>query len=346
MATLKELSKITGYSITTISRVLNEDATLSVTDATRKMILEAAGKLDYVSKSSAQKKNAEKQLKIGIVEMGNSQIQLKDTYYLYLKSNVESSCFENSIETVMMQYDEENACYQTAVAKEIDGILAIGQFREEQIAAMENWTTNIVFIDSAPNPEKYCSVVPNFEVGMQQGLKYLKEAGHRNIAFVGPKYSTDAHNRQALELRRKLFCEYTQGKDSEVNGILITTEWQEFDVTERIIAYLKENKDAVDKPTVFFAFNETTAMSILRALQIMDYQVPEDFSILGYNDTVLAGLTQPQLSSMRIQIEEMAKLGVELLMKSIKEKSMIPLKVMVPSILMKRESVKQLRLPE
>lgn len=343
MATLKELAKITGYSITTISRVLNEDATLSVTDATRKMILEAAGKLDYVSKSSAQKKSLEKQLRIGIVEMGNSQMQLKDTYYLYLKSNVENCCFDNSMETVMMQYDEESETYQTAVAKELDGILAIGQFREEQIAAMEKWTSNIVFVDSSPSPEKFCSVVPDFEVGMQQGLNYLKNAGHHHIAFVGPKYSTDAHSRQALELRRKLFCEYTENKDSGLQGTLITTEWQEYDVTERMISYLKSIKDAEDKPTVFFAFNETTAMSVLRALQIMDYQVPEDFSILGYNDTVLAGLTQPQLSSVRIQIEEMAKLGVELLVKTVKESNRVPLKIMVPSVLVIRESVKQIK---
>lgn len=341
MATLKELSKMTGYSITTISRVLNEDETLSVTDATRKMILEAAGKLDYVSKSSAQKKNAEKQLKIGIVEMGNSQMQLKDPYYLYLKSNVENCCFDNGMETVMMQYDEATDSYHCAVAKELNGILAIGQFRDEQIAAMEKWTSKIVFVDSAPNPEKFSSVLPDFEVGMQQGLNYLKEAGHRNIAFVGPKYSTDAHNRQALELRRKLFCEYTQSKDSDLQGTLITTEWQEYDVTDRMIEYLKSIKDAEDKPTVFFAFNETTAMSVLRALQIMEYQVPEDFSILGYNDTVLAGLTQPQLSSVRIQIEEMAKLGVDLLFRVIKEQKMIPLKVLVPSVLMIRESVKK-----
>ncbi|MBO5372129.1 MAG: LacI family DNA-binding transcriptional regulator [Lachnospiraceae bacterium] len=339
MATLKELSKITGYSITTISRVLNEDETLSVTDATRKMILETAGKMDYVGKNSAQKKQTEKQLKIGIVEMGNGQVQLKDTYYLYMKSNVENSCFDHGIETVMMQYDESAGKYNCAVAKELNGILAIGQFKEEQVEAMQKWTSNIVFVDSAPCPEKFCSVVPNFEVGIQQGLNYLKKSGHRRIAFVGPKYATDANNRQALELRRKLFKEFTKN-DTDLQGTLITTEWQEYDVTERMIAYLKGLTDEDEKPTVFFAFNETTAMSILRALQIMEYQVPQDFSILGYNDTVLAGLTQPQLSGVRIQIEEMAKLGVDMLIRNIKGEFLVPLKVMVPSVLVVRESVK------
>lgn len=340
MATLKELSQMTGYSITTISRVLNEDPTLSVTDATRKMILEAAGKMDYVGKSNARKKNAEEQLRIGIVEMENSQMQLKDTYYLYLKSCVENSCFENKIETVVMQYDYETASYYCAVAKDLNGILAIGQFNEEQVAAMEKWSTNIVFVDSAPCPERFCSVVPDFEIGIRQGLNYLKQEGHTKIAFVGPKFTTDAYSRQAPELRRKIFEEFAQNPEFGIEGSFITTEWKEHDVTDRMIKYLKGLNEE-DKPTVFFAFNETTAMSLLRALQIMDYQVPQDFSVLGYNDTALASLTQPSLSSIRIQIEQIASLGVDLLVKYIKE-DMVPVKIMVPSVLVIRESVQKI----
>jgi len=320
--------------------VLNEDPTLSVTDATRKMIFEAAGKMDYVGKSSSRKKTAEEQLKIGIVEMENSQMQLKDTYYLYLKSCVENSCFENKIETVVMQYNEESGSYQCAVSKDLNGILAIGQFNEEQVAAMERWTTNIVFVDSAPCPERFCSVVPDFEIGIRQGLTYLKEEGHSKVAFVGPKFTTDAYSRQAPELRRRIFKEYTNNPDYGIEGSFITTEWQEHDVTDRMIKYLKALKEE-DRPTVFFAFNETTAMSVLRALQIMEYQIPQDFSVLGYNDTALASLTQPSLSSIRIQIEQISRLGVDLLVKYIKE-DMVPVKVMVPSVLVVRESVRKI----
>ena len=256
MATLKELSKITGYSIATISRVLNEDETLNVTENTRKMILEAAGRIDYSSKHGAAKKAKEAHLRIGIVEMANAQDTGKDPYYLYLKGSMESCCFENGMETVIMQYDAENKCYRSASSQEVNGILAIGQFEHEQITAMKKCTSRVIFLDSAPYPEQFCSVLPNYEVGIRQGMDYLVEQGHRRIAFVGPVYSTDSTGRKALELRRKFFKDYLESHTEEgIEGTLLDLEWQEGDVAEAVMLYFKSRKGGGEKPTAFFAYN-------------------------------------------------------------------------------------------
>ncbi|MCI9531946.1 MAG: LacI family transcriptional regulator [Lachnospiraceae bacterium] len=341
MATLKELSKITGYSIATISRVLNEDETLNVTENTRKMILEAAGRIDYSSKHGAAKKAKEAHLRIGIVEMANAQDTGKDPYYLYLKGSMESCCFENGMETVIMQYDAENKCYRSASSQEVNGILAIGQFEHEQITAMKKCTSRVIFLDSAPYPEQFCSVLPNYEVGIRQGMDYLVEQGHRRIAFVGPVYSTDSTGRKALELRRKFFKDYLESHTEEgIEGTLLDLEWQEGDVAEAVMLYFKSRKGGGEKPTAFFAYNETTAMGVLRALQIMGCQVPEDYSILSYNDTLLATLTQPQLSGIRINIEEMVQNVILLLERMVREPNAIPLSISVPCTLVVRDSVK------
>ena len=86
MATLKELSEHTGYSITTISRVLNNDPTMSVSDATRAAILEAAGALNYKKPSPRQRRDAAGHLCFAVAEMLSPVEQLKDPYYLYLKN--------------------------------------------------------------------------------------------------------------------------------------------------------------------------------------------------------------------------------------------------------------------
>ena len=87
MATLKELSEHTGYSITTISRVLNNDPTMSVSDATRAAILEAAGALNYKKPSPRQRRDAAGHLCFAVAEMLSPVEQLKDPYYLYLKNH-------------------------------------------------------------------------------------------------------------------------------------------------------------------------------------------------------------------------------------------------------------------
>lgn len=340
MATLRELSEITGYSIATISRVLNGDETLKVTENTRSMILAAAGKVDYPSKQNANKKNScEMHLKLGIVEMATAQESEKDPYYLYVKNNVEKCCFNNGMETFVMQYDEGEGCYRSAASRELDGILAIGQFREEQIAAMEKCTSRIVFLESAPFPEKFCSVMPDYEVGIRQGVDYLIELGHRRIVFVGPEFSTDSTCRQAPELRRSFFADYMERYGKEAEGILLDSEWQGDDVAEQIIQYVKNIQDEKGRPTAFFAYNETTALGVFRALQILGYHVPEDFSILSYNDTALATMTQPQLSGIHINIEEMVKYAVWMMQRMAKGEGEIPLRISVPATLVVRESV-------
>ncbi len=340
MATLRELSEITGYSIATISRVLNGDETLKVTENTRSMILEAAGKADYPSKHVNKKNGSGVHLKLGIVEMVTTQESEKDPYYLYVKNNVEQCCFANGMETFVMQYDENEGIYRSAASRELDGILAIGQFREEQIVAIEKCTSRIVFLESAPFPEKYCSVMPDYEVGIRQGVDYLIAQGHRKIVFVGPEFSTDSTCQQAPELRRKFFADYMKRQGKEAEGILLDTEWQGDDVAEQIMQYVKDFQESGERPTAFFTYNETTALGVFRALQIMGYQVPDDFSILSYNDTALATMMQPKLSGIHINIEEMVKHAVWLMERMATGEGEIPLRISVPATLVVRESVR------
>lgn len=341
MATLRELADITGYSIATISRVLNEDDTLKVTDHTRNLILEAAGRAAYPNRRNIDRKvEVREHLKLGVVEMVTTRESEMDPYYLYVKNNVEKCCFSNGMETFVMQYDARGGCYRSAAPRELDGILAIGQFREEQIEAMRRCTSQIVFLESSPFPEKFCSVIPNYEVGVRQGVDYLIAQGHRKIVFVGPEFATDSTCRQAPELRRKFFSEYLSQCGECMEGILMKIESRGADVTEQIIEYVRGFREEEERPTAFFAYNEPTALGVLRALQIAGYQVPQDFSIMSYNDTVLATVTQPQLSGIRIHIEEMVKNAVWLMDRLNRDEDEIPLKISVPSTLVIRESVK------
>lgn len=94
MATIRDLAKHTGFSVTTISRVLNNDPTLNVTDNTRVSILEAADELHYtLPKTRRSHKN--RLVHIAIVEMMSLKEQLADPYYLYLKNYVVRNCMEH-----------------------------------------------------------------------------------------------------------------------------------------------------------------------------------------------------------------------------------------------------------
>ena len=357
MSTLKEIANECGFSVATISRVLNRDETLNVPQSTREIIFETAEKLNY--KTKTDKKQAGASIdngiyrrrstdigtkRIGIVEMHSIGELLDDTYYMYLKSNIERVCMERGFETTAMQFDTETETYKN-IGSEVDGIIAIGQFSKRRVDAMARITRKLVFVDSSPDAVRFCSVQANYETGVVQGLGYLLNMGHKHIAFVGPSYTTNSNGDVAPEMRRRIFKDFAKRSNGEFEATFIETDVAGSDATERIREFLSDKKTGKKdkRPTAYFAFNETAALGVMRGLTAQGLSIPDDASVLGYNDTILATYTQPQLSGIHIYMDEMAKVAVNTLYQLFLDDAMMPIRVLVPTGLSERESVKRIK---
>ena len=352
MSTLKEIANECGFSVATISRVLNRDESLNVPQSTREIILDTAEKLNYKTKFEKKQVNmsvddligSQKQSlttkRIGIIEMHSTTELLDDTYYLYLKSNVERVCLEKGYETATLQFDAETESYKL-IGNEIDGIIAIGPFSKRRVQAMEKHTSRIVFLDSAPDAAKYCSVQPNYETGVIQGVEYLMEMGHKRIAFVGPVETKNSKGEKAPEMRRRIFKDIAKRHKDELEPVLIETDSTGSNAVEVLKEFVSSTKQK-DLPTAYFAFNETAAINTMRSLQSCGFSIPDDASVLGFNDTIIATYTQPQLSGIHIYMDEMAKVAVFTMKQLFNDDSMLPIRVLVPTGLAKRESVRRI----
>lgn len=205
MATIRDLAKRTGFSVTTISRVLNNDPTMKVTDSTRVTILEAVAEMNYsLPKTRHSARNHMPH--IAVAEMMTQKEQLEDPYYLYLKNYVVRACTEQGYRVSYLS-QQEGKGWRTD-AEPLNGILAIGIFSEAQIVQMKEICKNIVFVDSSPDEQQFDSVVLNFKLGVEQALNYLMEHGHYRIGFLGPTYKLDQRKNPAPEIRRQYFKEY------------------------------------------------------------------------------------------------------------------------------------------
>ena len=120
-------------------------------------------------------------------------------------------------------------------------------------------------------------------------------------------------------------------------GVTLDITWQSKEITDEVTKYLQEEKEPA---TAFFVFNEATSLRVMRILHDQGYRVPEDFSVLSYSDSALATLVQPQLSSVSIPLDYMAELAVMMLKRQIEKKVKFPVKLVVPTVLKERESVK------
>lgn len=345
MVTLKNLSEITGYSIATISRVLNNDKTLRASEETKKIIKTVAKTSGY--KTLQSKKNKQKiksslynRCCLGIVEPSNIQEHIQDPYYLYLKGFVEQECFNKKIETVKIQYNPKSKKYNFFPNKKVDGIITIGHFSVKEIDDMKKITKNIVFLDCAPHDGNYSSVIVDLKLGLKRGVDYLISCGHKNICFAGPKTAPNIFKELELEIKRVAFLEYIKEKNISENCSLLECERSTESAYENTKLFIEKN--IKNLPTVFLAVNESVALGILNALKEKNIKVPEEISVLSYNNTIFSAFITPPLSSISIDSEYMSQTAVELTVKQAKTKLFRPVQILTFPYITEKQSIKKL----
>ena len=338
MATLKELSERTGYSQATISRILNGDPELSVSPETRRLVLEEAGNLNYTATRSRRGRNVKSRMRVGLAEMLTPEQQLKDPYYLYLGGFIRQGCAENRYACIPLSASENG--FAAPQGKNLDGIAAVGVFTTEQIESLAEISQNVVFLDSSPWEDRFDSVALGYERGISLALEHLLALGHKHIGFIGPEYKLDDRHIPALEVRRQLFT-----SEMERRGLLNAAAFIESPMEAQAASKAMGEflKSGVPCPTAFLCANEEEAVGTLLALKDAGIQVPEEISVVSFNDTPRSALVEPALTSVSVDLKEMANSSLRLLQPraSIDGKPPVrtlPLKVVIPLTLTVRDS--------
>jgi len=335
MTTLKELAEDTGFSITTISRVLSDDPTMSVPDSTRTAILEAAGRLHYkedaVPRSRRVRKTRETGLRFGLAEMLSPAEQLDDPYYLYLRTYAQQQCRDSG--HVLLPVSAAAGAPQPP--RRLDGVLAVGVFDAGEIQRLARLSRNLVFLDSSPDELRFDSVVLDFRLGTEQALDALTDMGHRRIGFLGPDRKLDQRRRPAPEVLRQCYVSYMRRRELYDPALLLETAP---DAAAARVSVARLLAGRTPRPTALLAANEETAIGAVRALREGGLRVPQDVSVISFNDTPRSVLTDPPLTSVSTHADVMSAAAVELLARRAEIPMRLPLKLVVPPTLIRRES--------
>lgn len=337
MATLKELADRTGYSPTTISRILNGDPTLSVTPDARRKVLEEAGRLNYAATRSRRGRTPKGVLRVGIAEMLTPAQQLYDPYYLYLSGFVHQGCLDKKYTCVPLERRGE--FFLPPDGEPLDGIIAIGLFTPAEIESLAAISPNLVFLDSSPFESRFDSVVLGYELGISLALEHLTALNHRRIGFIGPAFKLDDRRQKAPEVRRQLFLRLM-----ELHGLpapeLLDCPMEAESAACAVADYLNHTPCP---PTAFLCANEEIAIGALRSLHAAHLAVPDRVSVVSFNDTPRSTLVDPPLTSVSTHVEEMARTALRM----VSERAVLPnkepvrtlpLKVVVPPSLVVRKS--------
>ncbi|TCL56172.1 LacI family transcriptional regulator [Hydrogenispora ethanolica] len=335
MTTIKEIANKAGVSPATVSRVLNHDTTLSVSAETKVRILEIAEELEY--KTVRERKNGaaeNRRLTFGVLDWYSELELLDDPYYLYLMTTIEKECALAGIDT--FKINKVNDRYQVMV-KDLDGIIAIGKFSDGEINDLAAYTGNIVFVDSSPQEKLYDSVTINLKLGITEALQYLVDLGHTEIGFLGGSVVGD-HKEATIDERKRVFI-----ATMEKHGLFNP----DFVFTGSRISYQEgyhlifQALESAKLPTALLIANDTMATGALRALHEAKIHVPNQISIIGYNDLATSKYLIPPLTTVRVHLNFMAVSAIDLLKERIEKGRVLPKKVLVPSELVIRKSCKK-----
>lgn len=337
MATIKDIAAEAKVSISTVSRILNFDSTLNVSENTRARVLRIAEEMNYVTLK--ERKNKRKNYRLGIITSYTETKELSDPYFLSIRMAIEKHCSKNNIDfkTLFLNKIISNDIKEY---KNVDGIIAIGIFQEDEIKALKKISSNIIFIDSSPEEWEFDSIVVDLKYGSIKALEYLYSLGHRNIGYIGAKVvpHSNENGEELINYREASYRDFM----SKINNL--NDEWIFkgcFNPEDGYIL-MKEALKLKNIPTAFFIASDPMAIGAYKAINEAGYKIPEDISIIGFDDIATTQYLTPALTTIKVYTEFMGETALSTIMERIKGERNFSKKIVLPVKLVVRDSCKKI----
>lgn len=325
MATLKDVAKETGLTVTTVSRVLNNRGYIS--EETRQKVYEAMKKLHYQPNEVARSLTKKSSNTIGVIVP-----HIRHPYFAELISELEGCCYEQGYKVILCSSHEKKErekeyiemCSSNRVAGIIlcSGTVSVEEFEGSNLPliTIERYLENGT-----------ASVECDNKQGGQLAAKVLIQSGCKNLLH----FSGVHEHAMPADLRGEGFAEIC-GQEGIKHKEIQTSAFQynHLEYHEFIEAILRENPE-VDG---IFASSDLIAAQIIQVCAKLNKKIPEDMKIVGFDDVNIAFLTTPQITTIHQPIKEMAQLAVNMVIDAANGK-VVPKRTMMPVSLVIRDSV-------
>jgi len=326
VATIKEIAEMAGVSAATVSRVLNFDDTLNVQDETKQRVFEAAERLEYQMRD---KKKYKKKLKLGMISSYSLEEELEDTFYLSVRIAIERKLEEEGFKKFPVNLGDS-----VESTSNLDGLICLGTFSESMVNKVKSFHKPAVFVDALGDLDLFDSVVTDLRHSVKKVLSYFLQEGHKKIAFIGGR-DVDVDGKEVVDLRVPIYRSFM-----EERGILNEEYIKIGGYTPKHGYRLgKELLAMEDRPSAIFTANDSLAVGCYKAIQEAGLCIPEDISVIGFNDISIAKYLIPPLTTVHIYMDFMGSQAVSILAERIYSGREISMHISLPTKLMVRGSV-------
>lgn len=326
---IHDVAKRSGLSVVTVSRVLNNSP--SVREGNRRKVLSAMEELNYQPNSAAR---SLVRGKTGVI--GMSITNFNDSFYDRVIRVVNRKLAEQGYFLALSIAENEDEGVNFLFQKDrVDGIILLSPIEEkEYVEELKRKNIPFVLLDNQLQHEDVPSVVVDNYQGGYEATRHLISLGHTQIAYIGgPSVFLSVAERKRG---------YVQALD-EAGLTPFGTEYCGFTVSsgyEVAKRWIREDK----LPTAIFSGDDFIALGVVQALREEGILVPQDISVVGFDDQQFVGEFYPRLTTVRQPEAQMGSIGVDLLMKLINGEVMPAAITKLAPQLLVRESTASVRL--
>ena len=331
MATIKDVARQAGVSISTVSHVIN--GTRFVSDAATEKVNTAVANLGYKPSAVARSLKTNRTRTIGMLTASNT-----NPFFAEVIHGVEAICHQQGYHLILCNSGNDSekklSNLQALQEKRVDGLLIMTSHSEpEFFQQLEEHCDIPMAILDCQSPDIEADVIMEApEQGGYQATRHLIEQGFKNIACISGPQSLSPSNSRFIGFQSAM-------KEA---GLPINPDWviQGELTAESGYAAACKLLSLENKPDALFAGNDLMAMGAISAIQSHGYGVPSDISVIGYDDIEIAAFTSPPLTTMHQPKSKIGQLAAEVLIGRIENPNRPSTVITLPPTLIERSSVK------
>jgi LacI family transcriptional regulator len=328
MITIKDVADRAGVSITTVSHVIN--GTRSVSPSSQQRVQRAIKELNYVPSAVARSLKSARTHTIGLIVSNNC-----NPFFAEVVRGIEDTCYEADFNVILCNSDDspaKRARYMRVLAeKQVDGLIVLGAGGEQGGADLQSLNVPHVEVDRDLGDSSSDTVRVDHEAGGRMAVDHLLGLGHRRIAcLTGPLSLTPA-----LQRLRGYWAGLHAAGVSVPDGLT-----RESDFTSAGgYAAMKELLKVAPRPTAVFAGNDLAAFGVICAAVEAGLRVPEDVSVVGYDDVTLAAYMNPPLTTVAQPMHQTGQIAAQMLINRIEHPGIpVQRRLLKPSLKRRRST--------
>ncbi len=328
-STIIDVAKKCGYSKATVSRAYTEPDCVS--EKAKRKIYAAAKSLNYTPNAIARAMVRQRTENIAfIIHEKQSPAILNPFYSPILEAVMRESARRNYSVFVMTNQDVQLPNGEVYIKKQMDGVIFVGEASPEVIGRLREQKIPVVLLNNVLDMEGLLCITTSHYEGAVSAVEHLYERGHRRIGLLAGRFSP-----QVNEARYQGYFDTLARRGLEANPRYILEIEPTLEAGEEAMSRLLKLEE---RPTAVFCTNDTVAAGAMKAVIRAGLRIPKDMAVVGFDDSSVSRVVEPELTTVRIDMDQMGRLAAEKLFDLIEGNPSAETRIEIPTELIVRRS--------